>query len=205
MGTVETRDPLVLELRSLPPDPADIPPVPFDLGVALLKGLAWEDLIEPLVCLGVRTLVPVVADRSQLRWSREQFLKKSLRFETKIREASQLSGRTDRMEISPPVPLAALLGQGESLVLLLDPDPEAKDLSSVLETLRPGREILALIGPEGGWSPGERALLDSLREAGRGIRAGLGPLVFPGRLAPIVAGALISHALHRFSRERTAL
>lgn len=166
----------------------------FDLAVALLKGEGWEDLIEPAAILGVRRLVPLLADRSQLRWSSGVLEKKRERFMAKVREASQLAGRADRMVIADPVTLQGLLAglsQEESL-LFCDTVPPAERSREILSRLGES-PLVAVSGPEGGWSERERALVEDFGQKGGALhRLSLGTLVLPGRLAPVVVASLLS-------------
>jgi 16S rRNA (uracil1498-N3)-methyltransferase len=189
-GTVVTSSPLTLSLEDEIPASDRESHRKFDLAVALLKGDSWEDLVEPLVCLGTRTLVPLLTDRVQVRWSREQYEKKMIRFKVKIREASQLAGRTDRMNVPPPVSLEGLLGGSSGFILFLDEQAGAPPVQEILSFSR--QDVMALTGPEGGWSSRERTLLQEFEKSGRGARANLGSLVLPGRLAPVVIASILS-------------
>ena len=166
----------------------------FDLAVALLKGEGWEDLIEPAAILGARRLVPLLADRSQLRWSSAVLARKRERFMAKVREASQLAGRADRMEISEPVSLGGLLSglPPEASFLFCDVAGPVEPAGTVLGSLGSSLAVAA-IGPEGGWSERERDLVEDFgRKGGRLRRISLGPLILPGRLAPVVVASLLS-------------
>lgn len=193
-GRVESLSPPLLSLVGFSSEFSVREPV-FDLAVALLKGEGWEDLIEPSVLLGARRLVPLLAERSQLRWSSEVFARKRERFLSKVREASQLAGRADRMEIAPPVALERFFSDlaPSDRILFYDPDPLSRITAEILPLAGAG-PLVATIGPEGGWSERERALFVRLEKEGRGFRASLGPLVLPGRLAPLVVASLLSQA-----------
>ena len=177
----------------------------FDLAVGILKGEPFEELIEPATCLGARRLVPLVADRSQARWSREQFERKRPRFESKIREASQLSGRADRMRLDPPCSLSGLLEDREgAFVLFFDEEPSAPSIWEVLAGERSGQErLLGVTGPEGGWSDRERDLFRNFEKTGAGCRASLGKRILPGRLSPVVVASLLSQEREMVHLKRT--
>ncbi|MGC8529007.1 MAG: RsmE family RNA methyltransferase [Leptospirillia bacterium] len=176
----------------------------FDLAVALLKGEAWEELLEPAAILGARRLVPLLADRSQLRWSSTVLAKKRERFMAKVREASQLAGRADRMEIAEPISLAGLLSELSPDVTLLfcDTKAPAESAGTVMAGLG-GSPAVAAIGPEGGWSERERALVKEFAQKGRRLcRLSLGPLILPGRLAPVVVASLLSQEAARTEHQQ---
>ncbi len=194
-GTVAALSPLriLLASESLPEAEESRGGRPFDLAVGLLKGESYEDLIEPAACLGVRRLVPLSADRSQARWSLDQFERKRLRFEAKVREASQLAGRPDRMRLLPPNTLSGLLESREgAFVLFFDEDPAAGSFQEALEAAEKSPSLLAVTGPEGGWSERERALFRTFETTKNGRRASLGSRILPGRLAPVVVAGVLS-------------
>ncbi len=202
-GTVVDLAPLRILLDSVEDPMQDFSPWErsFDLAVGLLKGDAFEELIEPAACLGVRRLVPLLADRSQSRWSPEQFERKRSRFEAKVREASQLSGRPDRMHFVPPSTLSGLLSNHEgAFVLFFDEDPAAGSFQDALDAANGSSAILAITGPEGGWSERERELFREYEKTDNGRRTSLGSRILPGRLAPVVVAGVLSLAMDRDKR-----
>lgn len=207
LGRVRSLSPLLIDLscESAPSRLDGLMERSFDLAVGILKGESFEELIEPVTCLGARRLVPLVADRSQARWSREQFERKRPRFESKIREASQLSGRADRMRLEAPSSLSGLLGNREgAFVLFFDEEPSAPSLREVLAEERAGKEkLLAVTGPEGGWSDRERELFRDFEKTGNGSRTSLGNRILPGRLAPVVVASLLSQERDTALMKRT--
>ena len=201
-GVIQALSPLTVFLS---PEHSAIRPLenrrrPFDLAVGLLKGEGFDDLIEPAVCLGVRILVPLLSERSQIHWGPEHFDRKRVRFESKIREASQLAGRPDRMELCPPRTLSSLLKNQSDYVIFFDEDPQALPIREVMAELSGEKPILAVTGPEGGWSERERILVREVEKMGGGCRASLGPRILPGRRAPVVVASLLSVSGHAVSQ-----
>ncbi len=194
LGVVTALVPLVVSLTPSPDRGGNGPGKRriFDVAVGLLKGEGFEEIIEPSVCLGVRTLYPLLADRSQVHWNKDQFERKKARFDTKVQEASQLSGRTDRMEVKPPCSLGRLLEEDLPFMLFLDEDPTALPIWKALSIPSSERPLLAVTGPEGGWTDRERSMVLEQEKIGRACRASLGPRILPGRLAPIVVASLLS-------------
>ena len=115
-------------------------------------------MIEKLVELGVREIVPLVSERSVVKFSGEKIEKLSRR----IIEASKQCGRSRLMKISPAVRAERLrdaLG-GETPLLVCDPASGSAPVHDVLrETATAGGarpETIALaVGPEGGFTPDE--------------------------------------------------
>jgi RsmE family RNA methyltransferase len=97
----------------------------------------------------------------------------------------------DRMEIPPPVTLGKLLEEPRGFLLFLDEEVGIQPIQEVLSSNLDSP--LALIGPEGGWSERERSMVTEFEKGGKGARVGLGSLIFPGRVAPVVAASVLSY------------
>ncbi len=124
------------------------------LYLALIKFEAFEWAVEKATELGVTRIVPVEAQRSDSGLLAGA-VKRAERWRKIAREASEQSRRSAVPEIGGPVKLAKVLGEAFDSKVWLEERPGAAPL---LEVLRPGRLALA-IGPEGGWTDGERAML----------------------------------------------
>ncbi len=152
------------------------PPPPFRLTVAFtpVKGDRPEWVVQKLTELGIDEMVPLVADRSVVRWEGERARAALDRLRRVAREAACQSRRVRLPEVGEPTTLAALRGgiAGETVVADLGGDPPT------------GTARLVAVGPEGGWSPEERGMgLPTL---------GLGPHVLRAETAAVAAGVLLS-------------
>jgi len=167
------------------------PPVPVILGVGLLKAQKMDLVVQKTVELGVQTIVPLASDRSVRTLDKERGSEKRARWEKIAREASRQCGRCRVPEVRPVATLDEVLAgvcAGDLRLLFTMP------AAASLETIRgdgPGRpeRILALTGPEGGFSP---------EEASRSLEAGflpvnLGPRTLRAETAAILAVGLIQY------------
>jgi 16S rRNA (uracil1498-N3)-methyltransferase len=143
--------------------------LPFLLTVAVAtpKGKRAHRLVEALTELGATTLIPLATARGEVepldaaeveRWSIE---------------AAKQCGRNLILTARPLLDVAAVATEASAhdLALLCD-TVDARPLRDVLTRPRPAR-ALVVVGPEGGFSPDERALL---RSSGL-LPIGLGPSV----------------------------
>jgi 16S rRNA (uracil1498-N3)-methyltransferase len=131
------------------------------LAVAMSKSHRQGYMVEKCTELGVAAIWPVIAERSVAKpgdaavekWSRRAI------------EASKQSGRAWVPQVSPVLGFEEALAQvsGFSLALLADVNPKAPGVLEVLEHSTSAREIIAFVGPEGGWSETERALASAAR------------------------------------------
>jgi 16S rRNA (uracil1498-N3)-methyltransferase len=159
----------------------------LDLVVALVKRGALETIVEKAAELGVRRIRPVVTERTNADHTRTD------RLRAIATEASEQTGRLDVPQVLEPVKLDALVAGWDEGRRLLFCD-EGGDALPVLKALEGGANgpWAVLVGPEGGFSPRERAMLRALPYA---TPATLGPRILRADTAAITALALWQAAL----------
>lgn len=173
---------LRVERRTRVQDPAGGPV----LVLALIKRTPLETAVAKAVELGVAGIRLVTTERTNADHTRID------RLEAIATEAAEQTGRLDVPAIYPPEPLgSALDALGEAAaVVFCDEAGEAPPLLVALGGV-PAGGIAVLIGPEGGFSPGERA---ALRARSGVIPASLGPRILRADTAALAALALIQAA-----------
>ncbi len=150
-------------------DPAPAPPI--TVAFALVKGERPELVVQKLTELGVDRIVPFLAERSVVRWEPDKAARNLERLRRVALEAAMQSRRTWLPEV------AEVAGFDEVRAL---PGAAGADLDGSHPSL--DRPVL-LVGPEGGWSPDERAALPGV--------VGLGPTVLRAETAAITGAALL--------------
>ncbi|HLK58162.1 MAG TPA: RsmE family RNA methyltransferase [Chthonomonadaceae bacterium] len=180
----------IVEAVVLPPEPS----VFLTVAQALGKGDKFEQVIQHGTEVGAGAFIPLQAERCVVELRTGKIAERVARWQQIARSAAEQSHRLHIPEVTLPMDFTAWAREAacSAPALLLDPDPEASPLSSVLASLpvRPQRLTLA-VGPEGGWSPRERALAPTTNL----IRASLGPRVLRTETAALVA---ISQILYHF-------
>jgi 16S rRNA (uracil1498-N3)-methyltransferase len=161
---------------------------------ALAKGDRDELAVQAATELGVDEIVPWQAARSVSRWDAAKAAKGRARWATIVREAAKQAHRAWVPEVAELTTTAALARRAAaSVVLILE--PTASERLSAL-SVDPGddRDIVLVVGPEGGIAPEE---LDALAAAGaRLVR--LGETVLRTSTAGPAALAVVSTALGRW-------
>lgn len=154
----------------------------------LPKGTKLDTVVRAATELGVAAVRPFVAERSVSRPDAKRAEKRFLRLTAVAREAARQSGRADVPHIATPLPLAALLAQAEDArIVAFHP----RGTTGLADALSRGQRTWLVVGPEGGLSEAELALLESNGAA----LVSLGPTVLRTETAGPVAVALAAYAL----------
>lgn len=159
----------------------------LDLVIALVKRGRLETIVEKAAELGARRVRLVQTERTNADRARVE------RLTAIATEAAEQTGRLDVPQVAEPVKLARLIDGWEAGRRLLFCD-EAGDAKPILDALKgePVGPWAILIGPEGGFSPKERAALRGLPYA---TPASLGPRILRADTAAISALTLWQAAL----------
>jgi len=155
----------------------DPPPYEVGLGIALTKAAKPEFAVQKATELGIDTITVFQATHSVARWDSAKRVKNQTRLTRVAREAAMQSRRVT----IPKVSVARDMQQ-----LVSDFDPVRADFggapmnSAEFETVR-----FVLIGPEGGWSDHETALVPKTVD--------LGPTVLRAETAAVVASTFLTN------------
>lgn len=155
------------------------PAARLEVHLAIVKFPRFEMAVEKLTELGVAAIVPVAAERSDAGLVRAA-AKRVERWRAIAEEAAQQSRRMAPPEVSAPVSVAEALARPAERRVLLDFGAPA-----LREAFRAGSAAL-LVGPEGGWTDGERrAAL-----AAGAVAASFGWTVLRAETAALAAAAM---------------
>ena len=151
-----------------------------------------KDAIEILVESGVDLIIPWQADRSISKWQKDSLDK----WQSAAVAATKQSRRFRKPEIIDGLSLSELLEiESENCAVLVMHESATTKLSEVVTSKFAGmNEIIIVIGPEGGNSDSELALLEG---AGAHI-VGLGPEVFRSAHAGGAALSAVSALIGRW-------
>lgn len=158
---------------------------------ALAKGDRDELAVQAATELGVDAVVPWAASRSVSRWEGAKVAKGRERWAAIVREAAKQSIRAwtpEVRELATTKQVAALTAGAR--VLVLEPDAE-RPLTAIAPD---GRDLVLVVGPEGGIAPQELA---AFRAAGAEL-VRLGATVLRTSTAGPAALAVLNAALGRW-------
>jgi 16S rRNA (uracil1498-N3)-methyltransferase len=157
-------------------------PVGLTLAVALPKGDRQRWLVEKATELGVLRLVPLITTRGVA-----QPLERALdRLRQTVIEASKQCGRNRLMEIAPAVSWSDLVAQSASFQRRLFAN--AGGQVDWRDGIRQSEQLIAAVGPEGGWTDEEAAL--AIKNGWRAIE--LGPRILRVETAAILIAGRVT-------------
>jgi 16S rRNA (uracil1498-N3)-methyltransferase len=171
------------------------PPSPrLVLAQALAKGDRDELAVQAATELGVDEVVPWQAARSVSRWSADKAVKGIARWQSIVREAGKQAHRAWMPHVTGVASTVALATRAAGArVLVLEPTASQR-LTGIRLDPADTRDIVLVVGPEGGIAPEE---LDALQDAGATLVA-LGDTVLRTSTAGPAALAVIDAALGRW-------
>jgi 16S rRNA (uracil1498-N3)-methyltransferase len=172
--------------------PAHAPAIDVALLLSVVKFDAFEWALEKATELGVSTIVPLAAARSD-KTLLAAAGKRAERWKKILAEASQQSRRV-RVPVLQAVsePAQAFRAQAAGAAkIMLSERPDASVLQRILNAESRSSQAVLAIGPEGGWTDAEFAAAQA-----SGFReASLGKLILRTETAVVAALASINYAL----------
>ena len=172
-------------------------PLPFriTLAQAVPKGKNMELIIEKATELGVGAISPLMSERTIVRGSEEDHIRKQAKWQRTAVEACKQCGQNFLPRVAQPCTPRALFERNErfDLMLIASLQGDARPLKQVMAEYgakRP-KSVLVLIGPEGDFTPAEVALAKS-----SGCRPiTLGPIILRTETAAIYCVSVLNHEL----------
>jgi 16S rRNA (uracil1498-N3)-methyltransferase len=164
--------------------------VPVTLLVAIFKFDRFEWAVEKATELGVATIVPVIARRTDAHLA-QAAAKRLDRWRRIAHEASQQSRRVNPPEISEPRKLKDAIAAISGLKIVLAESENDTMLRDVLAAQAgmpvPHNSITLAVGPEGGWTEDELQLFAKHEW----ISTSLGPTILRAETAAIAGLAVV--------------
>ena len=162
------------------------------LRIVLVQGIARGEkmdwLLQKATELGVHAFVPVNSERSEVKLAGERLGKRVAHWRSVVVAACEQSGRACVPAVAAPESLADAVASlpADTKRFLLDPAADT-GIADLRQTAGQDPPYVLAVGPEGGWSPRDRAVL---LEAGfTALR--LGPRILRTETAGIAAIAAL--------------
>jgi len=188
-------------------------PLHLTLAQALAKGERFDFIIQKATELGVSRIMPLVTRYADVRLDDQQKTNRVERWRRISLEAVKQCGRRRLVEITSPCTLREFIGANEASpdaspgaashierAKLLFSERGGIAVTDAIAGISKPCPIVALVGPEGGWSDDELDILNAF-----GCQAiSLGPRVLRTETAAIAAITLIQNATGDLSTRGTA-
>ncbi|MDD5450266.1 MAG: 16S rRNA (uracil(1498)-N(3))-methyltransferase [Candidatus Omnitrophica bacterium] len=144
------------------------------LAQSLPKKVKMDFIVEKATELGVDEIIPLITERTVVRLPDDKKSIRSARWQEIAISASKQCGRLSVPEVRPVARFSGILKEtgNYDLAIMACLTEGTRPLKEVISNFK-GRKVLAMIGPEGDFSPGE------IQEAAAGgvKLVSLGPLV----------------------------
>jgi 16S rRNA (uracil1498-N3)-methyltransferase len=162
---------------------ASLPAITLLLAIFKFDRMEWA--IEKCTELGVARIIPIVATRTDVHLA-SAASKRTERWQRISRQASEQSRRPAAPELQQALKLKEALKQTASSRIVLAETERVAALKDVLCSQSSVKDLSLAVGPEGGWTEDELALL---AQAGW-ISASLGSTILRAETAAIAATAI---------------
>jgi len=144
--------------------------VAITIGCAIPKKSKMDDIIDKLTQLGVDRIIPLMTQRVIVKFDKDKKSGRQKRWQKIALNASKQSQRNTVPVVEAITDFDEVIRRAQDFDLKLIPNLTGKrhTLKEILEQKKPG-SVLALIGPEGDFSPEEISMA---------IKAGFRPITF---------------------------
>jgi 16S rRNA (uracil1498-N3)-methyltransferase len=173
------------------------PPLPcrITLGQAVPKGKTMEWIVEKATELGACEIAPLLSERTVVRGSEHDHIRKQQKWQRVAVEACKQCGQNFLPRVLEPCTPRAFFDRGQrfDLLLIASLQSDSRPLKHLLAEAggRRPRTVLILVGPEGDFTPAELAFAK-----GQGCRPiTLGPIILRTETASIYCLSVLNHEL----------
>jgi len=191
LARLVSRNPLRVRLESRLPEDNELPSSLF-IGFSLLKGGHDETVLLKGTELGVKGFFPFVSERTIIRLDEKEKAKRLERFVKIVEEGAKQSKRTLVPAVFPIIPFQKLLQEPADVRVIAYENEKEKihSLDEAFSALPRGGKLLALVGPEGGFS-----LTEVLSANAAGFQSvGLGKRILRAETASLFLASAFSFA-----------
>lgn len=165
------------------------PESPFDLtlAAAILKGEKFDLVVQKACEIGVKTIIPLITQRADIKIKDVKDAKKKLeRWRRIVLESSKQCGRARLMQVEQPVSFEQFIKNADESFLLFS-ERDGENFETSFKKNSRLKKATAIIGSEGGWDDAE---LQSAKESsvqiitlgGRILRAETAAIIIPALL-----------------------
>ena len=184
---IDSIDPIELNIESIVQKENKLN-LDITIAVALVKEQKMDLILQKLTELGVNRIIPVSMERSIVKLDDAKFSKKKVRWEAICKEASEQSKRTNIPVIENVMSIKELSKMDADYRLVASTKEKGKMFNYYLQSMNNYAKIILVVGPEGGISDREEAILND-----NGFESvSFGDLIFRVETAAIYAASIFN-------------
>ena len=131
--------------------------IDLTIAVSLVNEQKMDLILQKLTELGVSRIIPIKTERSIVKLDEQKASKKIARWQMICKEASEQCKRIDIPKVNQIISLKELKNISNDLKLICSLNAETKPLNYYLKDNV--KEVLFIVGPEGGFTKDEEAYL----------------------------------------------
>lgn len=179
---------IIVKIKAAKKPSLNMQNIRLTIACAIPKKAKIDEIVDKLIQLGVARIIPLITERTIVRWDAKIKSRHLERWQKIALSASKQSQRNVLPVIEPVENIDTLLSRPLDFDLKLIPtlEGERKALREVISAGSP-QSVLVLIGPEGDFTPGE---VRSAKKAGF-IPVSLGDLVLRVDTAAIAVASFL--------------
>jgi len=172
-------------------------PLAVTIACGYSKGNKFDWLVQKATELGAAEFIGFPAETSVVKWDQKKLAKKQERLAKITQEAAEQSQRNVLPELTllaSTQELLAIFSQFDHILVAYEESAkqdETATLARLLEKVQTNSRVLAIFGPEGGFSEKE---IESFTQ-NQAVLCGLGPRILRAETAPLYLLSAISYHL----------
>jgi 16S rRNA (uracil1498-N3)-methyltransferase len=166
-------------------------PAQISIGQSLLKAKKMDNVVRQVTEVGAHALIPIMTQRSVPQPKPERWAEKERRWRTIAWESLKQCGRSQTPRLDSPLSFGVLVrsSQAYNRRFIFHDDRAESALATFTKETTKGLGVLALIGPEGGFTPEE---VDMALDAGFRC-VSLGPRILKADTAVVAACTILQY------------
>lgn len=166
-------------------------PINVTIAHGIIRKEKMEETIDNIAALGANYYIPVEMERCNAKFHEEKLEKKMIRLNKIAKEACEQSHRMRLLKVEKPISFKELLTKANEydLLLVAYENTDVNETLKVLLTNNQYKNILVVVGPEGGISNNE--IIELEKEGFK--KVSLGPRILRTQLAPVYIMSVIGY------------
>ncbi len=163
-------------------------PLKISLGIGISKGERMDWVVQKATELGVYSIHPLFTERCDVKLDEQRLGKKIAHWQSVVVSACEQCDRSRLPSLAVPEDFSQFIAREADGVNLIF-DPTGSPLRDLTNSLTPPNKVTLLVGPEGGFVPGE---IEKAEQSGYNSCT-FGPRILRTETAPVAGISVLQH------------